>query len=81
MEVIGMIADAPGHGALLEGVLVGIRLAFDAQIHDGIPANGTSINGNICVRAGGGRGAGNVSGRKLFINLLWRSYLSAHGPA
>lgn len=76
MEVIGMIADAPGHGALLEGVLVGIRLAFDAQIHDGIPANGTSINGNICERAGG-----NVSGRKLFINLLWRSYLSAHGPA
>lgn len=44
-----MIADAPGHSALLEGVLVGIRLALDAQIHDGIPANGTSINSNICV--------------------------------
>lgn len=47
MEVIGMIADAPGHSALLEGVLIGIRLAFDAQIHDGIAANGASIYGNI----------------------------------
>lgn len=48
MEVIGMIADAPGHSALLEGVLIGIRLAFDAQIHDGIAANGASIYSNIC---------------------------------
>lgn len=51
MEVIGMIADAPGHGALLEGVLIGICLAFNAQIHDGIAANGTSIDGNICAQS------------------------------
>lgn len=73
MEVIGMIADAPGHSALLEGVLIGIRLAFDAQIHDGIAANGASIYSNVCVQYE--REREGSDSRKLFINLLW-SYLS-----
>lgn len=71
MEVIGMIADAPGHSALLEGVLIGIRLAFDAQIHDGIAANGASIYSNVCVQyereRGRERGKAAIAGNCLLI--------------
>lgn len=55
MKVVGMVANTPGHGAFLEGILIGIRLAFDAQIHYRIAANGASVHGNIWEQATGSR--------------------------
>ena len=41
VEVEGVVADAPGDGALLVTRL--IRLALDARIHDVVPANRTVV--------------------------------------
>lgn len=47
MEVEGMVARAPGHGALLVRVGSGIRLALDAQIHDRVAADGAVVDVNV----------------------------------
>lgn len=47
VKVKGVIADAPGDGALLVGGRLLIRLALDAQIHNVIAANGAIVDDNV----------------------------------
>lgn len=47
MEVEGVVADAPGHSALLAGGRGLVRLALDAQIHDVVAADGAIVHHNI----------------------------------
>lgn len=47
MEMESMIANAPCNGTFLASGRCLIRLAFDAQVHDVIAANGTIINDNV----------------------------------
>jgi hypothetical protein len=47
MKVEGMVAHAPGHGALLRGYRGLIGLALNAQVHDVISANSAVVDHNI----------------------------------
>lgn len=47
VEVEGMIAGAPGDGALDAAVARLIRLALDARIHNVIATNGAVVNDNV----------------------------------
>ena len=44
MEVEGMIARAPRNRALLRAALLLVRLAFDADLHEMVPANGAIVD-------------------------------------
>lgn len=41
------ITDSPGNGALLAGRRCLIRLTFDAQVHDVVPANSAVVHDNV----------------------------------
>lgn len=47
MEVESMITSTPSHSAFFGGGGLLISLAFDAQVHDVITANGTRVDLNI----------------------------------
>lgn len=47
VEVECVVADAPGHGALLRGGRCLVRLALDAQVHDVVPADGAVVHHNV----------------------------------
>jgi len=47
VEMEGVIADTPGHGALLTGGRCLVGLTFNAKIHNVVSANGTVIDDNI----------------------------------
>ena len=47
MEMKGMITHSPSHCALFRGYRSLIGLAFNAQIHDMVSANGAIINDNV----------------------------------
>ncbi len=47
MEVEGVVAHPPGHGALLAGGAGLVRLTLDAQVHDVVPADGAVVNVNV----------------------------------
>lgn len=51
MEVEGVVANAPGNGALLAGGRCLIRLAFDAEVHDVVTANGAIVDNDIWIYA------------------------------
>ena len=44
MEVEGVVAHPPGHGALLAGLAGLVGLALDAQIHDVVPTDGAVVH-------------------------------------
>lgn len=48
VEVERMVADAPGHGALLAGGRCLVGLALDAQVHDVVAANGAIVHHDVC---------------------------------
>ena len=47
VEVEGMVADAPGHSALLAGGARLVGLTLDAQIHYVVAANGAVVHHDI----------------------------------
>jgi len=47
VEVEGVVANAPGHGALLAGGGRLVRLALDAQVHDVVAANGAIVHHDV----------------------------------
>ena len=47
MEMEGMIAHAPSHGTFFRSHGSLISLAFDAQIHNVVSANGAVVNDNV----------------------------------
>ena len=47
VEVEGVVAHPPGHGALLAGGAGLVGLALDAQVHDVVPADGAVVNHNV----------------------------------
>ncbi len=47
VEVEGVVAHAPGHGALLARGRGLVRLALDAQIHDVVAADGAVVHHDI----------------------------------
>lgn len=51
MEVKGVIAYAPGDGALLACGRCLIRLAFDTEVHDVVATNGAIVNNDIWIYA------------------------------
>ncbi len=55
VEVEGVVADAPGDGALLRGGGGLISLALDAQVHDVVAADGTNVHGDVPGPEGHGR--------------------------
>ena len=47
MEVEGVVAHAPGHGALLRCSGSLISLALDAEVHDVVPADGAVVHDDV----------------------------------
>lgn len=47
MEVEGVVADTPGYRALLASCRSLVGLAFNAQVHDVVAANGTVVDDDI----------------------------------
>ena len=47
MEVEGVVAHPPGHGALLAGGGGLVGLALDAQVHDVVPADGAVVHHDV----------------------------------
>ena len=47
MEVEGVVAHPPGHGALLAGGAGLVRLTLDAQVHDVVPADGAVVHHDV----------------------------------
>ena len=47
VEVEGVVAHPPGHGALLAGGAGLVGLALDAQVHDVVPADGAVVHHNV----------------------------------
>ena len=47
VEVEGVVAHPPGHRALLRGGRRLVGLAFDAQVHDVVAANGAVVHHDV----------------------------------
>ena len=47
VEVEGVVAHPPGHGALLAGGGGLVGLALDAQVHDVVPADGAVVHHDV----------------------------------
>ena len=47
VEVEGVVAHPPGHGALLAGGAGLVGLALDAQVHDVVPADGAVVHHDV----------------------------------
>ena len=47
VEVEGVVAHPPGHGALLAGGAGLVGLALDAQVHDVVPADGAVVHNDV----------------------------------
>ena len=47
MEVEGVVAHPPGHGAPLAGGRGLVGLALDAQVHDVVPADGAVVHHDV----------------------------------
>jgi len=49
VEMEGVVADAPGHGALLASGGRLVRLTLDAQVHDVVAADGAVVHHDVCI--------------------------------
>lgn len=47
VEVKSVVADSPSDGTFLRCSSLLISLAFNTQVHDVVPTNGTVVNDNI----------------------------------